>query len=84
MKNLKIILALFVSATMCTTTIYAADFVLKLAHNGPEPHPFQNGDRTADPRLPTPLAADGREAPPPRQSRRHLRSAIMHCRHVRE
>ena len=43
MKNLKNIVTLFVSITMFTTTIYAAEFVLKLAHNGPEIHPFQNG-----------------------------------------
>ena len=43
MKNLKYILSLLISLTLINTSIIAADFVLKLAHNGPEQHPFQNG-----------------------------------------
>ena len=43
MKILKYILALSITVTMFNSNVFAADHVLKLAHNGPEQHPFQNG-----------------------------------------
>ena len=43
MKSVKYILSLLISLTLLNTSIFAADFVLKLAHNGPDQHPFQNG-----------------------------------------
>ena len=43
MKILKTILALLISVTLFNSNVFAADHVLKLAHNGPEQHPFQNG-----------------------------------------
>ena len=43
MKSVKYILTLLISLTLVNTSIFAADFVLKLAHNGPDQHPFQNG-----------------------------------------
>ena len=43
MKILKTILALSITVTMFNSNVFAADHVLKLAHNGPEQHPFQNG-----------------------------------------
>ena len=43
MKILKTILALSIIVTMFNSSVFAADHVLKLAHNGPEQHPFQNG-----------------------------------------
>ena len=41
MKILKTILALSITVTMFNSNVFAADHVLKLAHNGPEQHPFQ-------------------------------------------
>ena len=43
MKILNYILALSFTVTMFNSNVYAADYVLKLAHNGPEQHPFQSG-----------------------------------------
>ena len=43
MKILKYILALSITITMFNSNVFAADHILKLAHNGPEQHPFQNG-----------------------------------------
>ena len=31
------------TVTILNSNVYGADYVLKLAHNGPEQHPFQNG-----------------------------------------
>lgn len=38
--------AIFVLALLDTTNAPAADYTLKLAHNGPEQHPFQDGAKT--------------------------------------
>ena len=43
MKILKTILALLITVTIFNSNVFAGDHVLKLAHNGPEQHPFQNG-----------------------------------------
>lgn len=38
--------AIFALALFSTSSINAADYTLKLAHNGPEQHPFQDGAKT--------------------------------------
>ena len=43
MKIFKTILALSITVAMFNSNVFSADHVLKLAHNGPEQHPFQNG-----------------------------------------